>query len=79
MDNKVKFCVVCGRKIPELSMRKRTCSVFCAKRKKAGYAPYINCDKPPFSDLAEMQRKAAEKGMSYGQYVAMKQKEEGNK
>ena len=69
MEEKIKFCVVCGRKIPELSLRRRLCSDFCRRRKKSGYAPYINCTEPPFNDLTELQQKAQEKGMSYGQYM----------
>lgn len=69
MEEKVKFCVVCGRKIPELSLRRRVCSDFCRRRKKCGYAPYIDYDKPPFDDLTELQQRAKEKGMSYGQYM----------
>lgn len=79
MDNKVKFCVVCGRKIPELSLRQRVCSEFCRRRKKSGYAPYINYTEPPFDDLTELQRQASSLGMSYGQYMAMKYKEESEK
>lgn len=70
MENKVKFCVVCGRRIPELSFRRRVCSDFCRARKKAGYAPYINYTEPPFDDLTEFQKEAQKKGMSYGKYVA---------
>ena len=65
-----KFCVVCGRRIPELSLRRRVCSDFCRKRTMRGYAPYLNCTEPPFSKLTEMQMEASEKGMSYGKYVA---------
>ena len=39
MEKKIKFCVVCGRKIPELSRRRSVCSDFCRRRKKSGYAP----------------------------------------
>ncbi len=71
MNNKTKFCVVCGRKIPELSLRRRVCSDFCRRRKKSGYAPYINFDMPPHEDLTELQQKAQAKGLSYGQYMAL--------
>ncbi|MBE7055053.1 MAG: hypothetical protein E7392_02935 [Ruminococcaceae bacterium] len=70
MEESVKFCVVCGRRIPALSMRRRTCSDFCRGRKKSGYAPYINYDKPPFEDLTNLQKKAHEAGMSYGKYMS---------
>ncbi len=71
MENKVKFCVVCGRRIPELSLRRRVCSDFCRRRKKSGYAPYINYIKPPFEDLTQLQKKAQENNMSYGQYMSL--------
>ena len=70
MADKVKFCIVCGRRIPELSLRRKVCSDFCRRRYKSGYTPFINFKNPPFSELTEMQMKASEKGMSYGQYVA---------
>lgn len=70
MENEVKFCVVCGRRIPEISMRRKTCSDFCRRRKKCGYAPYINYKKPPYEDLTRLQQEAHEKGMSYGKYMA---------
>ena len=67
----IKFCVVCGRRIPELSRRKLTCSDYCKTRKKCGYAPYIDFTEPQYDDLATVQKKAREKGLSYGQYVAL--------
>jgi hypothetical protein len=70
MENKVKFCVVCGRRIPELSLRRKTCSDYCRNRQKCGYAPYLNYDAPPFGDLTDYQKAAQKRGMSYGQYVA---------
>ena len=76
MKSEVKFCVVCGRRIPEISMRRKTCSDFCQRRKRCGYAPYINYKKPPYEDLTRLQQQAHEKGMSYGKYMAMKYKKE---
>lgn len=70
--NKVKFCVVCGRRIPELSLRKRTCSEFCRARKKCGYAPYLHFKEPPFEDLTRLQQQAQAAGLSYGQYIALR-------
>lgn len=70
MENQVKFCVVCGRRIPEISMRRKTCSDFCRRRKRCGYAPYINYKKPPYEDLTRLQQEAQEKGMSYGKYMS---------
>ena len=82
MDNKVKFCIVCGRRIPELSIRKKTCSDYCRSRYKCGYAPYKDYEQPPFGDLTTYQKEAQKRGMSYGQYVASltnnKRKEEDN-
>lgn len=37
---KVKFCVVCGKRISKLFFWKKTCSGFCQSRYKSGYAPY---------------------------------------
>ena len=71
MCTETKFCVVCGRRIPELSLRKITCSKACYKRKKGGYAPYTDYKKPPYEDLTALQQKAQEKNMSYGKYMAM--------
>jgi len=70
-ETKIKFCVVCGRRIPELSRRKMTCGPFCRRRKKSGYAPYINCERPPYEDLTTLQKAAQEKGLSYGKYMAI--------
>jgi hypothetical protein len=72
--NSIKFCVVCGRTIPELSLRKVTCSERCRARKKCGYAPFIDYTEPPlhrFNDLTAVQKLAANAGMSYGKYVAL--------
>lgn len=67
-----KFCIVCGRRIPELSLRRRTCSEFCRSRYKCGYAPYSNFKVLPYNDLTELQQNAQAAGMSYGKYMAMK-------
>lgn len=71
-----KFCIVCGRRIPELSLRTRTCSEFCRSRYKCGYAPYKDCTELPYDDLTSIQEEAERNGMSYGKYVAMKYKQE---
>ena len=71
-----KFCVVCGRRIPELSMRRKTCSNFCLRRKKAGYAPYLGSTKLPFDDLTSIQEDAQKAGMTYGKYVALMKNEQ---
>ena len=67
-----KFCIVCGRRIPEMSLRKRTCSDYCRSRYKCGYAPYKDCETFPYDDLTAIQQEAQKLGMSYGKYVAMK-------
>ena len=72
MEERVKFCVVCGRKIPQMSQRRITCSKFCMTRKKSGYAPYLNYEKPPYEDLTHIQKMAHEAGLSYGKYMALK-------
>ena len=77
MEEQVKFCVVCGRRIPEISMRRKTCSDFCLRRKKCGYAPYLKYKKPPFDDLTLLQQKAHKAGMSYGKYMAMMNERSG--
>lgn len=68
---KGKWCVVCGRKIPELSKRRSTCSEACLKKSKRGIRPYLNCDAPPKLTLTDIQKQAHEHGLSYGQYVAL--------
>ena len=65
-----KFCIVCGRRIPELSLRRRTCSEFCRSRYKCGYAPYKDCTELPHDDLTSIQEEAEKKGMTYGKYMA---------
>ena len=72
MERDLKFCVVCGRRIPELSLRKITCSKFCYRRKKCGYAPYIDCVKLPYDDLTALQKEAQKMGLSYGKYMALR-------
>ncbi len=67
-----KFCIVCGRRIPELSLRRKTCSEFCRSRYKCGYAPYIRYKSLPYDDLTAIQEDAQKMGMSYGKYMAMK-------
>ena len=74
MTDSIKFCVVCGRIIPALSMRRTTCSRRCSARKKAGYAPYADCKEPPLDrchDLTVVQQLAHAAGLSYGKYVAL--------
>ncbi|MBQ8808468.1 MAG: hypothetical protein IJZ81_04105 [Clostridia bacterium] len=70
MEQKVKFCVVCGRRIPELSIRRKTCGEYCRARRKCGYMPYANYKEPPYEDLTLLQQKAQEAGLSYGNYMA---------
>lgn len=70
-----KFCVVCGRRIPELSLRKTTCSEFCRSLYNRGYTPYKDHEGPVFDALTAAQMEAAKLGMSYGKYMAMKYNE----
>ena len=76
MCAETKFCVVCGKRIPELSLRKITCGKACYTKKKQGYAPYLEYKKPPYEDLTALQKKAQECNMSYGKYMATYRKEE---
>ena len=71
-----KFCIVCGRRIPELSLKRRVCSEFCRRRYKGGYAPYKDYKELPFADLTAVQEDAQQAGMTYGQYVATKYEKE---
>ena len=78
LENKIKFCVVCGRRIPELSRRKVTCGPLCRKRKKCGYAPYAESTEPPYKDLTSIQKEAQALGLSYGQYMAQRDNKGSN-
>ena len=71
-----KFCIVCGRRIPELSLRRKTCSDFCRARYNCGYAPYKSYSLLPYDDLTSIQEEAHTLGMSYGKYMAMKYEQE---
>ena len=73
-----KFCIVCGRRIPELSRRTRTCSEFCRSRYKCGHTPYKDYKQMLYDDLTAIQEEADKLEMSYGKYMAMKAKKEGN-
>lgn len=77
MNKSGKFCVVCGRSIPELSSRKTVCSEACRVRYKRGDTPFKDCEGPIFDALTEAQQEAAKMGMSYGKYMAMKYNERG--
>lgn len=73
----VKFCIVCGKRIPECSNRQKICSNHCARvRKNLAHrgmaAPYEYADEPPIESysLGELQRRAMEAGLSYGQYMS---------
>ena len=70
-----KFCVVCGRRIPELSLRRKVCSEFCRARYTCGYAPYKGYKLLPYDDLTALQEEAAKMGVSYGKYMAIKNQE----
>ncbi len=72
-----KFCIVCGRKIPESSNRHKICSERCARKRKnlarnGKPAPYEYASEPPITyySLGEIQRRAMAEGLSYGQYMS---------
>ena len=76
-EGAVKFCIVCGKKIPESSNRHKICGERCrlkrrylARRGQA--APYEYATEPPIAaySLGELQRRAREAGLSYGQYMS---------
>lgn len=73
----VKFCIVCGKRIPECSNRHKLCSRRCARKRKnlarqGMAAPYEYADEPPLASysLGELERRAMEAGLSYGQYMS---------
>ena len=72
----VKFCIVCGKRIPESSSRKKLCSVRCDRRRRAytrqgKSAPYEHCTEPPLQarSLGELNAAAMAEGLSYGRYI----------
>lgn len=77
MNNSGKFCIVCGRSIPDASSRKTICSEACRIRYKRGDTPFKGYKGPIRDALTEAQQAAAKLGMSYGQYMAMKYNERG--
>ena len=73
----VKFCIVCGKRIPECSSRHKICSNRCARKRKnlarhGMAAPYEYATEPPIASysLGELERRAAAVGLSYGQYMS---------
>ena len=73
----IKFCIVCGKRIPECSNRHKICSERCAKRRKnltrkGMAAPYEYAKEPPIAyySLGEIQKRARAAGLSYGQYMS---------
>lgn len=75
--NAIKFCIVCGRRIPESSNRRKICSNRCANRRRVlnrngEAAPYEFNKEPPIAaySLGEIQRRARLAGMSYGQFMS---------
>ncbi len=72
----VKFCIVCGKRIPECSSRHKICSNRCARKRKnlarhGMAAPYEYAAEPPIASytLGELNKRAADMGLSYGQYM----------
>ncbi len=68
---KEKFCIVCGRRIPKMSERRKICSIACAQSRRRGFAPYEKFKSPPFDELTQLQQKAQALNMSYGKYMAI--------
>ncbi len=73
----VKFCIVCGKRIPECSNRHKICSDRCARKRKnlarqGLAAPYEYATEPPIASytLGEIQKRAMAAGLSYGQYMS---------
>ncbi len=73
---RIKFCIMCGKRIPPTSDRQKLCSERCAKKRKVLHrrglpAPYENCTEPPMQTytLGEVNAEARAHGMSYGQYM----------
>lgn len=61
-----KYCVVCGRLISKISLRRDTCSRFCLNRKKAGHTPY---EKSHYKEIDQIKEQAKKYNMTYGQYL----------
>ena len=75
-ENAVKFCIVCGRRSPEDSSRKKICSKECDRRHRTYTrhgqpAPFEYCTEPPIQShsLGEINAAAMAEGLSYGQYI----------
>lgn len=73
----IKFCIVCGKRIPECSNRHKICSERCARRRKnltrkGMAAPYEYAKEPPIAyySLGEIQKRASAAGLSYGKYMS---------
>lgn len=80
-----KKCVYCNKEFYADRHQTRYCSMKCRRaaqeqrnKERAEEENHIEKrdNKPHTSNLLEINRKAREAGMSYGQYVAMKYKEE---
>lgn len=69
---KVKWCIVCGRIINPLSQRWRTCGEYCRGRYKCGDTPFLRA--PKRNSVAEVAILASTEGLSYGMYVAQKER-----
>lgn len=73
----VKFCIVCGKRIPENSPRHKLCSERCKLKRRyllrrGMAAPYEYAKDPPIEaySLGEIQKRAMDAGLSYGQYMS---------
>ena len=74
--NDIKFCIVCGKRIPSSSNRHKLCSKQCSDRRRVLHrhglpAPYEFATEPPAQayTLGEVNAEARRRGMSYGEYM----------
>ena len=69
-------CVICGKDFTNVNPQSKTCDEECRKmlnrEKKKEYTLKYKRNKKPNSLLVEMSIRAKELGLSYGQYVALK-------
>ena len=80
----LKICIVCGKEFRVMSGKQKTCCADCSETARKNYmAVYRNThkkkykakpkEKPPrIESITEIQRKAQEMHLSYGQYLAQK-------
>lgn len=73
----IKFCIVCGKRIPDMSSRHKICTERCARKRRnlsrnGQAAPFEFAKEPPIEaySLGEIQRRASAAGMSYGAFMS---------